>query len=153
MNKCIKKQIFWCWLWNAYRLDTAYLNGWMGIDISYLSDIQHFKMFIFRANIQYRMLLLKCFWGKLTWIIVIYKKKKWHAKSTLVIRKNISFSASFCLFRRCFTKLKNSYPKQQVVRWTRWTHQTPSGAGFTWRNVASGTCFRYLLPLHIVEWI
>lgn len=63
------------WLWNANRFDTAYLNGWMGIDISYLSDIQYFKMFIFRANIQNRMLLLKCHWGKDTWNIVICKKK------------------------------------------------------------------------------
>ncbi|XP_062050771.1 protein mono-ADP-ribosyltransferase PARP11 isoform X4 [Lepus europaeus] len=45
---------------------------------------------------------------------------------------------------RCFTKQKNSFPKQWTVKWMTWTRQIHSGAGFTWQNVGSGTCFSYI---------
>lgn len=58
----------------------------------------------------------------------------------------VFFSTSHRLSRRCFIRQRNSFPRRQTAMWMTWTHRTHSGAGSTWRNVGSGTCFRYPAP-------
>lgn len=83
-------------------------------------------------------------WGR-RWNLVPGNEVEWSIESTLVVN-GYSSSTSPWLSRRCFTRQRNSFPRRWRVTWMTWTPRTHSGAGSTWRNVGSGTCFRYPTP-------